>query len=84
MKRVDMQAKIEKDRAIALAMKEKERKNALRVQKIENLKIYRDAGASGEGASTISREEDTATISAATKTKWKKRRKKAANKNICK
>jgi len=86
IKRMEAEAKIEKDRAAALALKEKERKNELRSKKMEQLKLHRDADTFSEGASPIvaSEEEQDRSVAAATtgsaKPKWKNRRKKAANK----
>ncbi|KAL7429277.1 hypothetical protein ACHAXH_001878 [Discostella pseudostelligera] len=86
IKRMEVEAKIEEDRAIALALKENERKNELRSKKMEQLKLHRDADTFGEGDSSIaaSEEDQGRSVAAATtisaKPKWKNRRKKAANK----
>ncbi len=72
---MEIEAKIEKDRAVASALKEKERKNELRSKKMEKLKLHRDADASGE-------DDHQSVVAASTgsaKPKWKNRRKKAAS-----
>ena len=84
IKRVEVEAQIEKDRAAALALKERERKNELRSKKMEQLKLHRDTDASGENLIVVPEEDndrsDAAATTSSSKSKWKNRRKKSANK----